>query len=115
MGMGSRNQNLLFGNVMLIVNKTFHDLGFDGMLCDKLVHEPGGGHDHPGTGTLGVEFRSPGGGIGISGRILQNLPADDAAVDDSLASGYIRGLNDQYSFYVSSDDIDSYTDITRAG
>lgn len=33
---------------------------------------------------------------------------DKNSIDDSLASGYIRGLDDPYSFYVSADDIDEY-------
>ncbi len=36
---------------------------------------------------------------------------DENSVDDSLASGYIRGLDDPYSFYVSADDIDEYNKL----
>ncbi len=34
--------------------------------------------------------------------------ADDVAIDDSLASGYISGLNDPYSMYISDDDITTF-------
>ena len=50
------------------------------VFCDEFVHQPGGGHDHPGAGALGVELSGSGGGIGIGGRIFQNLTADNAAV-----------------------------------
>ena len=36
--------------------------------------------DHFCAGTLGVKLRGSGRGCGVAGRILQDLPADDAAV-----------------------------------
>ena len=33
---------------------------------------------------------------------------DDTSVDDSLATGFISGLKDPFSFYVSADDVESY-------
>ncbi len=34
--------------------------------------------------------------------------ADDVAIDDSLASGYIRGLNDPYSIYIPEEDMNIF-------
>ncbi len=38
---------------------------------------------------------------------------DSVSVDDSLASGYINGLADPNSFYISSEDIDSFYDMIQ--
>ena len=33
---------------------------------------------------------------------------DSVSIDNSLASGFINGLNDTHSYYISADDIDSF-------
>ena len=36
---------------------------------------------------------------------------EDSLIDDSLATGFINGLKDPFSFYVSADDVDDYKNL----
>ena len=51
-----------------------------GIVFYKFIQQIGGGHYHTHAGALGVVLGRSGGRIGIGGWVIQQLPADDAAV-----------------------------------